>query len=582
MKRIAKPAALIVLALITLLNICTMLFSSLELRERLNWFPAALLEVESGSMEPRLSVGDLLVVWETPYEKLEAGDIITFHHGTELVTHELCRWDGSRLVTKGMANAMEDASIGPEDYCARMLFAIPMGGAVLEAFTSPASLAISILLLLFLFYGMPLLKKLWGMLEKKPADVKRLSSIRIAASLAAVSVLAVTPFMTAAKYTAQINEYTTAVAAAKYFSSNYISEEGTKYDIRGWNGEHYDISLSLRNYANDLLFNTLGHDLTYCIRLVQVTGEGYQNDYSLTLEAPTSPVPTDGEETDEELPEAGGQTGGNLSGFSISTNWPDGTKTAGYLPGAVTGSGEAATALQDYGPYVLTGSDEGGRSSLFRVKVDVKQAVDPETGEEKYLLEPGEKIRFQIYAGTETDDEYFQQLWGDFTLEVATANSFLGEQRGDTAVGTSLVTYSLKTKQVGGNSTRNIKISWDKSKLYINEYEATIQNLKLAHPEYLVLDDGQGRGYAILPLQAYSSVSLQFFKYDANTPVYFSGYNDDSGHGHVPDIYVIEEGDPIPEPPADVPTEEGTPTEEETPTEEGNPSGGETTPSGGE
>lgn len=512
MKRIVKTAAVIILALIALLNVCTMLFSSLNLRERLNWFPAALLEVSSGSMEPRLSVGDLLVVWETPYEELSEGDIITFHYGNELITHELRRWEGSRLVTKGIANMTEDVSIGPEEYCARMLFAIPKGAVILNILTSPIHLALSVVLLLFLFYGMPLLKKLLLRMENGEDEVKRPGSIRIAASITAVSMLAVTPFMTAAKYTAKMNEFTMAVAEAKYFSSNYISEEGTSYDIRGWNGENYLISLQIRNYANDLLFNALGHDLTYSIRLVKVEDSSYKTDYSLSLEPPDG-IQTSGDE------------------FSVSDEWPDG---------------------DTYGPYVLTGDNNGGKSSSFPISIDAVLDADG-----KSVLDPGDKIRFQIYAGTESDKEYYQQMMGDFTLSVATANSFLGEQNGNTEVGTSLVTYSIKTNQVGGNSTRNIKISWDRSKLYINEYEATIQNLKLAHPNNLVLDDGNGRGYAILPLQAYSSVSLQFFKYDAAAAVTFEEYHDAEGHGHVADIYALEEGEPEPVPPSNIdPTED--------------------------
>lgn len=545
MKRFAKITAVIILALITLLNICTMLFTSLDLRDRLNWFPAAILEVESGSMEPRLSAGDLLVVWETPYEDLTPGDIITFHHGNELVTHELCRWDGSRLVTKGIANKLEDASIGPEEYCARMLFAVPNGGVVLEILTSPLQLALSIVLLLFLFYGIPLLKKLWNRLEKGSDNIRRPGSIRIAASLAAVSMLATTPFMTAAKYTAQMNEYTMAVAAAKYFSSNFISEEGTSYDIRGWNGENYSIALSICNYDNDLLFNTTGNDLTYCIRLVQVTGEEYKNDYSLTL-----------------VPPIDIQTDTDISEFDISEEWPDGTKSgSAYLPGKVNNNGDP---LQDYGPFVLTGDDNVGHNSIFQILVDVNQEND------EYVLNPGDKIRFQIYAGTETDDEYYQELKGDFILEVSAADTFLGEQTGDTAIGTSLVTYKLKTNQVGGNSTRNIKISWDKSKLYINEYEATIQNLKLSHPDNLVLDDGNGRGFVILPLQAYSGVGLQFFKFDANTAVFFEGYNDSDGQGHIADIYALEEGDNEPQPPVNIDPVGENPLDGESPLPENN------------
>jgi signal peptidase len=105
--------------------------------------------VISGSMEPSLSVGDLIVVREA--DEYRIGQTVVFETGGSLVVHEIVRFEDGMVVTKGSANNTEDAPIPPKDIKGKVVFSIPFVGYVLDFIRSlPGTLAI-IGLSLFLY-----------------------------------------------------------------------------------------------------------------------------------------------------------------------------------------------------------------------------------------------------------------------------------------------------------------------------------------------------------------------------------------------------------------------------------------------
>ncbi|MBE6547293.1 MAG: signal peptidase I [Ruminococcaceae bacterium] len=62
--------------------------------------------VQSGSMEPELSVGDLIIVQKT--KNYELGDMIVFQSGRSLVVHRIVAMDDQKVVTRGDANNAAD------------------------------------------------------------------------------------------------------------------------------------------------------------------------------------------------------------------------------------------------------------------------------------------------------------------------------------------------------------------------------------------------------------------------------------------------------------------------------------------
>ena len=98
--------------------------------------PAA---VYSGSMEPALGVGSLVVTKPVPSKTVRVGDVITFsdpYVKTRLVTHRIVRVlhtrQGIAYWTKGDANATRDPwTIKLSDQVGRLSFDIPFAGYAL-------------------------------------------------------------------------------------------------------------------------------------------------------------------------------------------------------------------------------------------------------------------------------------------------------------------------------------------------------------------------------------------------------------------------------------------------------------------
>jgi len=92
------------------------------------------LVVLSGSMEPALKTGDVVIVKKTSPELIKEGDIITFLvHEDVIVTHRvkeiLSTAGGVSFETKGDANKVKDGSlIGGQQLLGRVILRIPYGG----------------------------------------------------------------------------------------------------------------------------------------------------------------------------------------------------------------------------------------------------------------------------------------------------------------------------------------------------------------------------------------------------------------------------------------------------------------------
>ena len=71
--------------------------------------------VISGSMEPELPVGCLVLVKASPPEDVTENDIIVFHRGDSVVTHRVVeiQKEERQFITKGDANESRDAAPVP-------------------------------------------------------------------------------------------------------------------------------------------------------------------------------------------------------------------------------------------------------------------------------------------------------------------------------------------------------------------------------------------------------------------------------------------------------------------------------------
>lgn len=91
--------------------------------------------VLSGSMEPELSTGDLLILAER--HDYAVGDVIVFQDGRMAVTHRIVAMDEDIVITKGDANNAEDDPIQRDQIKGVVLLSIPLVGYVVNAIKTP-------------------------------------------------------------------------------------------------------------------------------------------------------------------------------------------------------------------------------------------------------------------------------------------------------------------------------------------------------------------------------------------------------------------------------------------------------------
>lgn len=96
----------------------------------LPWRPLA---VATGSMEPNISVGDMVICAQAGGEDLEVGDVMVFYRDGEIVVHRIVgiaeETTGPVYTTRGDANNADDADPVPaEDVIGRVILVVPKLG----------------------------------------------------------------------------------------------------------------------------------------------------------------------------------------------------------------------------------------------------------------------------------------------------------------------------------------------------------------------------------------------------------------------------------------------------------------------
>ena len=130
--------------------------------------------VLSGSMEPELSVNDLVIVKEA--DGYEVGDVVVYQDGSSLVIHKIISVDGDEIVTKGVANNTADDPIDISRIKGKAVASLPLLGALARILKTPAGTILLIIAAIVLF-EMPYLrerKKAEKDIEKIKEEIKRL------------------------------------------------------------------------------------------------------------------------------------------------------------------------------------------------------------------------------------------------------------------------------------------------------------------------------------------------------------------------------------------------------------------------
>ncbi len=99
--------------------------------------------VLSGSMEPELSVNDIIIVHEDDSYKI--GDVVVYQKGSELIVHRIIDIKDDIITTKGDANNTADEPISKKNIKGTVVLTIPFLGVIVNFLKSTIGVIILII-----------------------------------------------------------------------------------------------------------------------------------------------------------------------------------------------------------------------------------------------------------------------------------------------------------------------------------------------------------------------------------------------------------------------------------------------------
>lgn len=127
-------------------------------------FGYSIFRVTTGSMEPELMVGDVILTKEVDdVNSLQVGDVITYRgtigeYANMMITHKIVKAPYEEngmtyVITKGVANEIEDQAVEASRITAKLVCKIPFLNWVYSFFLTPWGLLAAIALIIFAFAG---------------------------------------------------------------------------------------------------------------------------------------------------------------------------------------------------------------------------------------------------------------------------------------------------------------------------------------------------------------------------------------------------------------------------------------------
>lgn len=117
------------------------------------------LIVLSGSMEPAIYPGDVVVIREQPADKYKIGDVVTYLDGYTVFTHRIVGEEDGLFILKGDNNNTVDDSVSPEQLEGKVILRVPKIGVAIVFFKKPAGMAVLALVLVVYLFSEDIFKK---------------------------------------------------------------------------------------------------------------------------------------------------------------------------------------------------------------------------------------------------------------------------------------------------------------------------------------------------------------------------------------------------------------------------------------
>ncbi len=151
-KRLLIGIVTVLLTLMFVFNIYNFISIKILHKDIADFGGFAILEVVSGSMEPTIHIGDLIII-DTKANLYQKDDIVTFYdENGSFVTHRIVSINENEMITKGDNNNTEDEATDVSKIVGRYVTKISNAGKILASFKNPLVLLLILVIgLLFCF-----------------------------------------------------------------------------------------------------------------------------------------------------------------------------------------------------------------------------------------------------------------------------------------------------------------------------------------------------------------------------------------------------------------------------------------------
>lgn len=179
--KIAKKVIEII-AIILIYNIILIALSSANKISVVNILGYKSYIIKTNSMEPTISVNDVVITKMVEKEEIKIGDVITFLQDGEVITHRITQIDDNgNYTTKGDNNNIEDIfKITYENIEGKHVLTIPYLGKIVQALDNKiVFLIITLIILIFMLITIQNQEKRENRREKKKIEDKKRKNEKI-------------------------------------------------------------------------------------------------------------------------------------------------------------------------------------------------------------------------------------------------------------------------------------------------------------------------------------------------------------------------------------------------------------------